>query len=172
MTHDERVRRLRAMLSQVAGPDGLEALSVPAQVGGQETVGSDTDATRDRAESALRKLRSGASISPEEAFGLEAIVLPDKRPVVFIHDNMFDPLLMDEWVHLNKPEVHARLEQWFTSIGRIELPTNPSIPYGGTGFVVGHNLLMTNRHVARLFTDGLGMQWRVTGHPPISNRLS
>jgi hypothetical protein len=55
------------------------------------------------------------------------------------------------------PEVHARLEPLFTSIGRIELPTNPSIPYGGTGFVVGPNLLMTNRHVARLFTEGLGM---------------
>ena len=157
MTHDERVLRLKAMLSQVAGPNGLEALSVPTQFSGLETVGPDADAIRDKAQDALRKLRESAPISPEEAFGLEAIVLPDKRPVVFIHNDAFDPVPMDEWVHLNKPEVHARLEQWFTSIGRIEVPTNPSIPYGGTCFVVGPNLLMTNRHVARLFAEGLGM---------------
>ena len=30
------------------------------------------------------------------------------------------------------------------------------MPYGGTGFVVGEGLLMTNRHVAEMFTEGLG----------------
>ncbi len=35
------------------------------------------------------------------------------------------------------------------------------IPFGGTGFLVGDNLLMTNRHVARLFTDGVGMTQRL-----------
>ena len=42
------------------------------------------------------------------------------------------------------------------AVGRIELPGHPSIPYGGTGFVVGRDLLMTNRHVAELFANGLG----------------
>ena len=37
----------------------------------------------------------------------------------------------------------------------VDLP-NGQVPYGGTGFVVGPNLLMTNRHVAALFTVGLG----------------
>jgi DNA/RNA endonuclease G (NUC1) len=31
-----------------------------------------------------------------------------------------------------------------------------TLPYAGTGFLVGENLLMTNRHVAELFSSGLG----------------
>jgi endonuclease G len=156
MTHDERIARLKSMLSQVAGPDGLEALALSAPpAGGLEALES-PDPAREVAANALRKLKTGAPLSPDEAFGLEAIVLPDKRPVVFIRNNVFDPVPMDDWAYLNGPEVHARLEPLFPSIGRVELPANPSIPYGGTGFVVGPGLLMTNRHVARLFTDGLG----------------
>ena len=34
----------------------------------------------------------------------------------------------------------------------------PQIPYGGTGFVVGKRLVMTNRHVAKLFSSGLGLK--------------
>lgn len=40
-------------------------------------------------------------------------------------------------------------------MGRVELPGNPGVPYGGTCFVVGDGLLMTNRHVAQLFGSGL-----------------
>ena len=42
------------------------------------------------------------------------------------------------------------------AVGRIELPGQSNIPYGGTGFVVGPGLLMTNRHVAEIFATGLG----------------
>ena len=143
MTHDERVARLKNMLSQVARPSGLEELAVPQPLGELEAMSEESDLLRDKAATALEKLRAGAPISPEEAAGLEAIVLPDKRPVVFIHNNVFDPVPMDDWAHLNTPEMHARLEPLFPSIGRIELPTTPNIPYGGTGFVVGPNLLMT-----------------------------
>lgn len=41
-----------------------------------------------------------------------------------------------------------------------QLPNSPSIPYAGTGFVVGEGLLMTNRHVAQLFSQGVGTQIR------------
>ncbi len=36
------------------------------------------------------------------------------------------------------------------------MPGNDKYPYGGTGFVVGDGLLMTNRHVAEIFAQGLG----------------
>jgi endonuclease G, mitochondrial len=158
MTHEERVSRLKSMLSQVAGPDGLESLAATPPAGGYESLGESAAGARLEVSSTLRKLATGQPLSPAEAFGLEAIVLPDKRPVVFIRGNKFDPVPMDEWAHLNKPEIHDRLEPLFASIGRVELPTTPSIPYGGTAFVVGHNLLMTNRHVARLFAEGVGTQ--------------
>lgn len=161
MTHDEKIQRLKAMLAKVSGPGGIESIPVAPRRGGLESMEA-PDPVRDKVAVALDKLKRGATPSPDETFGLEAIILPDLRPVVFIHNNVFDPIPMDIWEHLNQPAVHARLEPLFTSIGRIELPTNHDIPYGGTGFVVGPNLLMTNRHVARLFTDGLGT--RLTYH--------
>ena len=42
------------------------------------------------------------------------------------------------------------------SIGRIDLPGQTRIPYGGTGFVVGEGLIMTNRHVAEIFAQQRG----------------
>jgi endonuclease G len=117
---------------------------------------SPSEELADRTVIALDKLKSGRPISPDEAFGLEAIILPDKRPVVFIRNGAFDEVPMAIWQHLNKSDMHSRLEKWFPSIGRIELPLNPDVPYGGTGFVVGDNLLMTNRHVARGFAEGVG----------------
>jgi endonuclease G len=162
MSPEERTRRLKAMLTQVAGDKGLESISPPtppqSQLRGLESI---PDAV-DTASTALEKLKSGKPLSPTDFFGLEAIVLPDKRPVVFIRNNVYEPVPMNDWAHLNKPDVHHRLEPLFPSIGRIELPLTPTIPYGGTGFVVGSDLLMTNRHVARLFSEGLGV--RVTYH--------
>jgi hypothetical protein len=37
---------------------------------------------------------------------------------------------------------------YIPSVGRIELPGDPILPYGGTGFVVGENLLMTDVSLA------------------------
>jgi endonuclease G len=34
------------------------------------------------------------------------------------------------------------------------------LPYAGTGFVVGHGLIATNRHVAQIFSQGLGLTIR------------
>ena len=61
------------------------------------------------------------------------------------------------WTHLSSDAaVRARIETVLPSIGRIELPGHPRLPYGGTGFVVGKGLLMTNRHVAEIFAIGVG----------------
>jgi endonuclease G len=159
MTHEEKVGRLKSMLDNVAGPDGLESLATPP--GGLESMAEGPVA---EAQNALDKLRTGQPLSPAESFGLEAIILPDLRPVVFIHNDKFDPVPMNLWSHLNKDDVHARLDPLFSSIGRVEVPNTPSIAYGGTAFVVGDNLLMTNRHVARLFSDGLGRQTNLVYH--------
>lgn len=103
----------------------------------------------------LRKLISGAPLTPDEQFGVEAIILPDLRPSPLIRDGDFT-LTHPLWVHLNDQPTHDRLRARLASIGRIELPNHPTLPYGGTGFVVGDGLLMTNRHVAAIFASGLG----------------
>lgn len=77
--------------------------------------------------------------------------------MVFVRGNSYDNV-DDPWEKLNPADAKARIARWFPSIGRIEVPNMPQIPYGGTGFVVGKNLLMTNRHVAKLFSSGLGLK--------------
>ncbi|HHN72756.1 MAG TPA: serine protease, partial [Thermopetrobacter sp.] len=94
-------------------------------------------------------------LDEEHVSALEAIVLPRYRPVVdVLNDSFHQP--PSPWTHLGSGEYRQRIEAAVPSIGRVEVPGHPSIPYGGTAFVVGPNLLMTNRHVAEIFTAGLG----------------
>jgi endonuclease G len=82
--------------------------------------------------------------------------LPRERPAVDIVDGDFftaHPL----WQKLNDDTaINSRLRAAIPAIGRIELPGQSRIPYGGTGFLVGSNLLMTNCSVAEIFASGLG----------------
>src|SRR5215467_5510634 len=146
------------MLSQIAPSQGIESIPVapsrPRSATGLESleIEPDLDAS---AKSGLQKIAGGAPLNSAEQFALEAIVLPQNRPVVFVRGDTYDPV-ESPWAALNEAGVKARLNPLFPSIGRIEIPDSPLVPYGGTGFVVGRNLLMTNRHVAALFAQGLG----------------
>jgi endonuclease G, mitochondrial len=175
MSPTDKSRRLGSMLRQVAPTEnvtevprgragriagGLEGLDV-MELAGPERGGAAL-ATEDDVESALRKVSEGrdAELTPPERFGLEAIVMPQNRPVMFIHDGTYDPC-EEPWTHLNANDVRARITPLLASVGRVELPNSPNIPYGGTAFVVGPDLLMTNRHVARIFTEGVGLPRRL-----------
>jgi hypothetical protein len=81
-------------------------------------------------------------ITPQEMFGLEAIVMKANRPVVFVRGNSYDDVGAP-WSNLNAAEVKTRLSAIFPLIGRIERPTSPIIRYPGTGFVVGKGLVAT-----------------------------
>ncbi|WP_437313486.1 DNA/RNA non-specific endonuclease [Sorangium sp. So ce385] len=154
-----KVLRLKSMLQQVAADQGL-GLGALAEVATASMLeGLENDAESVRARSGLQKLVTGKveAVSPEEASGLEAIVMARFRPVAFIRKGAYDALT-EPWSGLNDDAVRARIQPLLGSIGRIELPTNPRIPYGGTGFVVGQDLVMTNRHVAKVFTDGVGVR--------------
>jgi endonuclease G len=132
---------------------GLEKLIQAAQPG-TESPGPPSDAQRS-AQDGVRSLQNNRTPSPDQMAGLEAIILPKIRPVLDVVDNDFHtehPL----WQKLNDDQaVRQRLQTAAQSIGRLELPGS-SIPYGGTGFVVGSNLIMTNRHVAAIFAAGIG----------------
>ncbi len=158
MDRTEHLRRLRAMLSQVAPQSQLESLGDQPQL---EAHGL-TEQDFDLATSGLRALNEAGTlettaetITDEQMNVLEAIILPRERPVVDVINNTFRSP-PKPWGHLGRGEAKKRLQQAIPSIGRIELPNHPQIPYGGTGFVVGPNLLMTNRHVAEIFASGLG----------------
>ena len=113
------------------------------------------------AESGLQKLAEDRAqeITPNEMFGLEAIVLPKNRPVAFVRGELYDDL-DHPWVSLNDDVVKRRIASLLPLIGRVEVPSSPILPYAGTGFVVGQGLIATNRHVAQLFSQGLGLTIR------------
>jgi endonuclease G, mitochondrial len=157
----EKAKRLRDMLSQIAGRQGLESVA-PASgraPGGLESVGPESTI-----QSGLEKLVDNRhrDITPSEMFGLEAIVMKENRPVVFVRGNSYDDV-GNPWSSLNTPEVKTRLSSLFPLIGRIELPTSTLVPYAGTGFVVGKGLIATNRHVAEEFSRGLGLTIQYRG---------
>lgn len=117
--------------------------------------GASTVPTRADAIEGLKKLSVGQQPSPVEFAGLEAIILPDLRPAIKIVGGEFTvthPL----WKPKFTAEVHARVSKAIPAIGRIEMPGNTKYPYGGTGFAVGKGLIMTNRHVAEIFAQGVG----------------
>jgi endonuclease G, mitochondrial len=152
-----------------------EAARPPPQAGATESVGDaagpPTDTGRkasaearldgrplaEAALSAAPKLADpGAELTEAELIATEAIIIPDKRPAFDVVRGTYtaDHRL---WMHLNTDsDKKRRLEAAFPLIGRVELPGQMRIPYGGTGFVVGEGLLMTNRHVAAIFARGLG----------------
>jgi len=84
---------------------------------------------------------------------LEAIVLPRYRPVFdIVNDSFADP--PPPWKLLSA--ARKKIEPAIRAVGRVELDGLPGVPYGGTAFVVGPGLMLTNRHVAEFFSSGVG----------------
>jgi endonuclease G, mitochondrial len=111
----------------------------------------------ERARETVARLERDEPLSAEDSFIAEAIILPNERPVVDVVNGTYDTPPAP-FKHLGKKAARAKIQAALPAIGRVELPDHPSLPYGGTGFVVGDGLLMTNRHVAELFATGLGRE--------------
>jgi len=168
MGRAKHLERLKNMLQQVtpgstleAAGASLESMELPDQARGAATEG-------------LKKLNATESLRDDtidlgQQNALEAIVLPKLRPVVFVNGDTFSPP-PSPWEFFGNADVKSRIDKVIPSIGRVELPGHPSVPYGGTGFIVGPNLLMTNRHVAQIFTNGLG-QRNLVFKPGLSSAL-
>jgi endonuclease G len=145
-------------LDWIAPPEGVEALASGAKPELLEGVAEahwTTDEDVERAQETVGRLERGEALSEQDLAITEAIILPNERPVVDVVGGTYaTPAAPFE--HLGEKAARATLEAALPAIGRVELPDHPSLPYGGTGFVVGDGLLMTNRHVAELFASGLG----------------
>ncbi|HEY0984197.1 DNA/RNA non-specific endonuclease [Schlesneria sp.] len=173
MARDYRLHSLRQKLSKIAGDGKLESLSKESSASLTESRGTESlpDIARvpgsrlDRSvagdltfqASALNKMENGdfENITPKERNYLEAIVEADGRPVAFVIEDEFD-VLEAPWTHFNAEPVRTRLNSVMSSIGRIEDISGGIPQHIGTGFIVGPNLLMTNRHVAAAFVRGTG----------------
>ncbi len=146
--------QLRAFLKQVLPDDdlveGYRAIAPSSMMEAAAEIPAPV-------QTALEKARSDHDLAPEDQYVLEAIVLPDTRPVIDVLDGDYTPPATD-LIGVGDPTAHALLRTAIASIGRIGVPALPQVPFAGTGFVVGPDLLMTNRHVADLFAAGLGRE--------------
>jgi len=164
MEHSEKVQRLKKMLLQVAPSGSIEAIADQPLVGRLSRAFESLEIAaepRRNVKSGLEKIALNKihETTPAELRALEAIVMPKYRPVVFVRGDSYDDV-EDPWTALNTAATRARINPLLPLIGRIEVPNSLLLPYAGTGFVVGKNLLMTNRHVAMLFSQGLGLTIR------------
>lgn len=108
--------------------------------------------------------------APEDNVALESIVLRRTRPVLTIRDNTAkldfidkaDSEIWKERLTKAKPYLDAAIR----AVGRIDLQGG-RLDWVGTGWLVGENLLVTNRHVAREFAtrkgDGFTFQVGLNG---------
>lgn len=138
----EKTERLRGLIRRMSG-DAAGAVLLES-----------APATRDAAGEALERVQRDGDLRPQDIAVLEAIVLPTMRPVIDIIADSFTAPASGPWAALEKHR--ARLEAAIRVTGRVELVNHPFLPYGGTAFLIGPDLLLTNRHVAEGFLKGLG----------------
>ncbi len=108
--------------------------------------------------------RGAAAMRPEDLendFLAERIVRAFKRPSLLVMQGSFEATASETWSHTL--EMHRRsIERSLPAVGRIELKNHSTFQWVGTGFLVGEDVLVTNRHVAVEFVrrSGDGFSWR------------
>jgi endonuclease G, mitochondrial len=152
-----KVTRYLEWIAPTPQPGVEAAEGRPSVLEGLEHTHWSTAPEVERAVEAVDRLQRNESLSAEHIDAIEAIVLPKERPVVDIVDGTYETP-PSPFQHLGDEPARGAIQAAIPSIGRVELPNHPSLPYGGTGFVVGQGLLMTNRHVAELFSVGIGRE--------------
>jgi len=165
--HQLLAKCLQGLLSRT--PEPAAGLPSPAAsaAGGLEGLAEGTapDAWDHQRLERLAADHAAGRRSAAEADYTEAIVLPGLRPVFEVVGGAF-PSPGDRFPDLARdPGPVARA---LASIGRVNVVGVPGLPYVGTGFVVGDGVLMTNRHVAEVFTTGLGKEARLRFRPGIT----
>jgi pimeloyl-ACP methyl ester carboxylesterase len=119
-----------------------------------ESWGLATPVVRKGLEARASVLMGDHNVGREDLDCLEAIILVS-RPVVDVTDGTF-VVPPGEFAGLNA--MREVIEAAIAATGRVEAVDTP--PFAGTAFLVGKRLVMTNRHVAKTFSEGVGLQIR------------
>ncbi|WP_417353191.1 trypsin-like peptidase domain-containing protein [Flavobacterium alkalisoli] len=118
---------------------------------GQEGNTSFTYITKTLEESPLANLKGLSG----KSFDMESIVLAKLRPVFTIRDNKVIPEFNGPSSEVWKDRImkhKTALNKAIPSIGRIEVKKNFLFDWVGTGWLVDHDIIVTNRHVAEQFS--------------------
>ncbi len=161
-----RHQRVLAMLREIQRTDGLSARHVeeiavrqtqPAlELAGAGPAGPvpPTGPTAGSVMEAWDRFVRNGPLRPKDYFVLESIVLlGGARPAIDVRQGSFADL-PSLWKEIN--DQRGLLEGLIRGVGRLDLVGHPRLTYGGTAFVCGDRLIMTNRHVAQLFVQGIG----------------
>src|SRR5215470_14716277 len=134
-TREEQLRRLRALNDQILGTDrGLEE-EVNAAFPGRNL-----------------------EVSPplEDALNLESISLRRMRPVLAIKNDDVQLVFAKEDESATWSDRLRKAKDLIAaanrSVGRINLAGHPSLEWVGTGWLIDSDIIVTNRHVARVFS--------------------
>jgi hypothetical protein len=106
----------------------------------------------------LRKVIEGREdeLTPREQVGLEAIIVLEGRPPLFVQGGDFVQTPA-EWQVLDGHR--ERIRASIARVGRVEVSGHPDYEWIGTGFLAGPDAIVTNRHVAREFARFDGASW-------------
>lgn len=146
MTPKERL--LAEYVRQIAGNTPGTIKESVGQGPGLELAGVPLEAAAGGLENAL----NDRAFRPGQSFALEAVVHKQFRPALLIQDGTF-AVPPNPWAHV--AAFVQELAPVIQAIGRVEV-VNAGVPYGGTGAIVAPGLMLTNRHVAEIFTYGVG----------------
>lgn len=149
---------LRPPGGMTAGLEGLEGLeATEEEIFGLPRTDVVDKRLRDGG-AALDKMKKGKTdLTPGEQLGLEAIVHLFGRPALLVQDGDFGTPPV-EWSQLEG--ARKMLKSIIPSVGRVDLTGHHSFPWCGTAFLVGDGILMTNRHVAAVFSSLQGKEWK------------
>lgn len=146
------------VLMSPEGAEGLESLGVSEAAAPDPETAKVLEAGT-RAVAKVNKDQEGAVLTPDEEDGLEAIIQVFGRPAILIQSGKF-ATPPEGWEVLE--EFRAQIEGVLPSVGRIEEQKVMNGSMIGTGFLVADDVIMTNRHVARVFSvEGLNNNWKL-----------
>lgn len=143
-----------SMCESMGGIDGVRSVfdNVTKRALKGEAVSSPSQCASAR--SALEHVFANHELVDAERRDLEAIVLLDVRPVFDSLDGTF-VAHHKLWLHLNESPQHEAIVQALPSVATLNLNKN-GVRYVGTGFLVGNDLLITNRHNVDGIIEGVG----------------
>lgn len=116
-----------------------------------------------------RRFEMGTPLSEQDVVHLKSIIWGNGlRPAFDIRQDSYG-ILPSLWQNLN--DRRAIIEPLIRGIGRVDIIGHPRLTYAGTAFLCGEHRIITNRHVAQLFTQGLGSGTQLSFTPGISLAL-
>ena len=150
------------VIEEIQNKVGEGVLSIPENMvgtmGGLESMDTSTNLE------ALLESNLASHPQPGTFNSLEAIILVEGRPPLLVQNDTFETPNLDELkVRLEKSR--ANIESAIRNIGRLELIGHPSLDYAGTAWRISEDILITNRHVAQVFSRLYGNTIRIRSAP-------